>query len=190
MEINLYYYEEFEPSEKEIKELLHNYLKPLTKSSLPDNYDIDQVINQNYLDILLKGRVLKFLVERDLLYDELGNQPDGFECLDFSQRMEITISGIVKAAKSIGIDLSFELEEEGLLLCNYKPNFYRGCGCRYTDNISKWMESSCGDAPKPCSPKCFWDYTRGAKSEKYILIGFKLNGMKVEYYDCSPMKLS
>ena len=88
----------------------------------PEDYQ-EHLIIENYLDRLLGGYTLKFVMNRYI------NESD--HLID-NQRLKCIIRGISDAIEHRGLDLSFEWEYgRGVLLHNYKPNFNRGCNHDY-----------------------------------------------------------
>ena len=172
--INVYNCEQYKPTEEETKILLKS-LKPGQKLQLLNNWMspkdyIFQLINENYLDRLLEGYTLEFITDRFI------NELDEVTRLINNPRLQCIIIGIMDAIKHRGLNLHFEWDYgKGVLLHNYKPNFDRGCGHDYRSKPEE-----------PCSTGCRSVITGGIESDKYIVVGFKINGTKIECYDYSP----
>ena len=166
--INVYDCHKDKPTKEEIRILLES-LKPGKKLPLlndwlsPKGYH-EQLICENYLDRLLEGYTLKFVMNRFI------NESSLIE----NGRLHHIILGIGYAIERRGLDLHFEWKYgEGVLLHNYKPNFDRGCGHDY-------------ETEEHCSPACRSVLILGKiESDKCIVVGFKINGTNIECYDYS-----
>ena len=164
--INLYNEREqtrYEPTEEEFKVLLKSLqpgqkLPSLNEHICPKDYYI-QLVYENYLDILLGGCTLKFLVDRFITGQNREYIKHGANYLTSysGARLEFIVSGIIDAIEHRGLNLHFELDEdENILLHNYKQNYY-------SEALIEVIESY----------NC-------------IVVGFKINGTKIECYDYSP----
>ena len=112
----------YEPTKEEIQILLKS-LKPGQKLPLlnnlkyPDRYP-DQLVNENYLDRLLGGYTLKFVMNR------FTNETSPDPYLTMNKRLLSILSGIGDIIERRDLDLSFEWNfNQGVSLHNYKPNF-------------------------------------------------------------------
>ena len=164
----------YEPTKEEIQILLKS-LKPGQKLLLlndlkyPSVYP-DQLVDENYLDRLLEGYTLKFLMNRFI--NEMLQDP----YLTTSGRLNSILSGIDNVIERRGLDLQFEWNfEEGVLLHNYKPHFEKGCG----------HDLSNEECEKCCNDGCIKVYICGHESDKCIAIGLKINGTNIECIDYS-----
>ena len=83
----------------------------------PDAYP-DQLVYENYLDRLLEGYTLKFVMNRDI-YE---TRSDTY--LTMNRRLNSILLGIGDVIKWRNLNLHFEWKfEEDVLLQNYNPNF-------------------------------------------------------------------
>ena len=160
----------YEPTEEEFKLQLKSFkpgqkLPSLNYRLNPKEYYI-QLVYENYLDTLLEGQTLKLLAMRLLTppcYSGDKDDDEDGECdevylIDYSgSRLTYIVSGIIDAIKHRGLNLSFEFDaESNILLRNYNKDY---------DTTS---------------------LIEGIDPYEYIVVGFKINGTKIECYDYSP----
>ena len=105
------------PSKKEKEKLLKS-LRPrqmLPSSIAPEEDYIYQLVSDNYLDMLLKGYTLKFLMDR------CTKEFDGVtRLIDVNERFQSIALGIREVIRSRELDLQFEWTYEGFVLHNFK----------------------------------------------------------------------
>ena len=137
----------YEPTKEEIQILLKSFkagqkLPPLNDLKYPDAYP-DQLVDENYLDRLLEGYTLKFVMNRFIN----ETRPDPY--LTMNKRLYSILSGIGDVIKHRGLNLHFEWNfETGVLLHNYKPNFEKRCDhdeSHYDEFDNEECEKCCRD---------------------------------------------
>ena len=156
----------YEPTEEQFKLLLNSFKPGQKLPSLNDRLNLKeyyiQLVYENYLDMLLEDQTLKLLVMRLLTppcySDDEDDDEDG-ECdevylIDYSgSRLTYIVSGIIDAIEHRGLNLSFEFDaESNILLRNYNKDYD-------TTFLIEGID--------PC---------------EFIVVGFKINGTKIECY--------
>ena len=131
--INLYDCEGHEPTAEELKFLVESLvpwqeLPKLSKNINLDNYYI-QLAVENYLDTLLEGDTIRFLVNRYIMENLSGVD---WLIANLGSRLRYIIDRITDAIKHRGLDLSFHWNEGGLLLYNYEQGYDKSFSNRET----------------------------------------------------------
>ena len=122
--INLYDCEGHESTAKELKFLVESLvpwkeLPKLNKNINLNDYYI-QLAVKNYLDTLLEGDTLRFLVNRYIKENLSGVD---WLIANLGSRLRYIIDGITDAIKRRGLDLSFHWNDGRLLLYNYELGY-------------------------------------------------------------------